>query len=41
MSDSKAKSLIEQLLNKVPEMRLAGGYKSLKKHAWFNKFDWQ
>jgi len=21
-------------------MRLAGGYKTLKKHAWFAKFDW-
>lgn len=33
--DQKARPLIEQLLNKTPEMRLAGGYKALKKHAWY------
>lgn len=40
MKDKKAKRLIEQLLNKVPEVRLGGSYAALKAHPWFDTFDW-
>jgi cGMP-dependent protein kinase len=40
--DKKAKKLIEQLLNKVPELRLRGdNYDALKNHPWFENFDWE
>jgi cGMP-dependent protein kinase len=34
------KIFIEQLLNRVPDIRLGGTYASLKAHKWFDKFDW-
>ena len=40
MKDKKAKKLIDQLLSKVPELRLGGSYHSLKSHSWFHGFDW-
>ena len=40
VKDKKVKSLINQLLNKVPEMRLGGSFASLKSHTWFDNFDW-
>lgn len=40
LKDKKAKKLIDQLLNKVPEMRLGESYGALKAHAWFENFDW-
>ena len=39
MTDKTAKTLIEQLLNKTPEVRLGGSYSSLKKNTWFKGFD--
>lgn len=40
MKDKKGKKLIDQLLSKVPELRLGGSYQSLKSHSWFHNFDW-
>jgi len=40
MKDRKAKKLMLQLLNKVPELRLGSNYASLKAHPWFDHFDW-
>lgn len=42
MKDKKAKKIIDQLLSKVPELRLGGSYGALKGHVWFNNnnFDW-
>ena len=31
---------MDQLLNKVPEIRLGGSYAALKANAWFENFDW-
>lgn len=31
---------MNQLMNKVPEVRLGGSYASLKSNPWFQKFDW-
>jgi hypothetical protein len=39
MADKSSKSLIEQMLNKTPEVRLGGSYSSIKKNAWFKGFD--
>lgn len=39
-NDPKAKSLIEQLLNKTPDLRLGGSYAALKNHHWFQDLDW-
>lgn len=39
MTDKTAKPIIEQLLNKTPEVRLGGSYSALKKNAWFKGFD--
>jgi cGMP-dependent protein kinase len=36
-----AKSLIQQLLSKFPEMRTGGSIESIKKHEWFEGFDWE
>ena len=33
-------SIIERMLNKVPEARLGGSYPKLKADSWFKKFDW-
>jgi cGMP-dependent protein kinase len=32
--------MIERLLSRVPEVRLAGSYASLKGNPWFENFDW-
>lgn len=40
LKDKKAKKLITQLLDKVPEIRLGESYDALKAHAWFENFDW-
>ena len=40
MKDKKAIKLIEQLLNKIPEIRLGQSYAALKGHTWFNNFNW-
>lgn len=40
LHDKKAKSLMEQLLSKTPDLRLGGSYANLKSHQWFAKFDW-
>ncbi len=31
---------MEQLLNKIPEMRLGGSMNALKSHQFFSDFDW-
>jgi cGMP-dependent protein kinase len=36
-----AKGFIEQLMSKSPEMRSSGGAEALKKHSWFEGFDWE
>ena len=36
-----AKPFIEQLLNKIPEMRSGGSFDSLRKHEWLQNFDWE
>jgi cGMP-dependent protein kinase len=38
--DRKARKLIEQLFNLVPEQRIGGSYAGLKSHPWFDNFDW-
>ena len=40
MKDKNAKKLMEQLLNKIPEIRLGSSYAALKTHVWFANFDW-
>jgi cGMP-dependent protein kinase len=39
-ANKAAKSMMEQLLNRIPEARLGGSYATLKAHKWFEKFDW-
>ncbi|CAD8086133.1 unnamed protein product [Paramecium sonneborni] len=41
MSDKSAKLFIEQLLNRIPELRLGGSYQTLKQHVWFQDFQWE
>lgn len=40
MKDKHAKKLMEQLLNKIPEIRMGSSYASLKANTWFSSFDW-
>ncbi|CAD8121760.1 unnamed protein product [Paramecium sonneborni] len=40
ITDKTAKTIIEQLMNKIPECRLGGSYSSLKNNQWFSDFDW-
>ncbi|KRX11142.1 Protein kinase-like domain [Pseudocohnilembus persalinus] len=40
MKDKKGRRFIEQLLSKVPELRLGGSYAALKANPWFDTFDW-
>lgn len=40
MKDKKAKKLLEQLLNRTPEIRNGGSFAALKSHVWFEQFDW-
>lgn len=38
--DKKSQKFIEQLLNKIPDLRLGGSYVNLKANPWFDKLDW-
>jgi cGMP-dependent protein kinase len=40
MKDPVSNTFISQLLSKNPDSRLGGSYTDLKKHAFFNGFDW-
>ena len=40
LKDKKSRRLIDQLVNKVPEVRLGGSFASLKANSWFETFDW-
>jgi cGMP-dependent protein kinase len=40
VKDRKAKKIMDQLINKTPELRLGGSYAALKANAWFDQFDW-
>lgn len=40
LKDKKAKKLMDQLLSRVPEVRLGGQYATLKANPWFENFDW-
>jgi len=40
LKDLRAKALMNQLLSKVPEVRLGGSFATLKANIWFEKFDW-
>ena len=35
LEDKRAKKFMEQLLSKIPEIRLGGGYNQLKTNMWF------
>jgi cGMP-dependent protein kinase 1 len=38
---SDAKSVIDQLLNKNPSLRMASGFEKLKMHPWFSSLNWE
>jgi cGMP-dependent protein kinase len=40
MRDPVSNSFISQLLSKNPDSRLGGSYSDLKKHMFFQGFDW-
>jgi len=40
LKDKRAKRLMDQLINKVAEVRLGGSFASLKANPWFESFDW-
>ncbi|KRX06681.1 Protein kinase-like domain [Pseudocohnilembus persalinus] len=40
LKDKYAKKLMQQLLNKTPELRLGRSYAALKASQWFENFDW-
>ena len=40
LKDKKSRRLMDQLVNKVPEVRLGGSFASLKANPWFETFDW-
>jgi len=40
LKDKKAKKFMDQLLSRVPEVRLGGSYATLKSNPWFESFDW-
>lgn len=40
LTDKKAKSLMDQILSKIPEARWGGSFAALKSHEWFEHFDW-
>jgi cGMP-dependent protein kinase len=40
VKDESVKDLIQQLLNKTPELRGGGSFTALKTHEYFDKFDW-
>ncbi|CAK66144.1 unnamed protein product (macronuclear) [Paramecium tetraurelia] len=39
LKDRYAKKLMEQLMNRQPEIRLGASYSALKAHPWFDDFD--
>ena len=40
LKDIHAKRLMNQLLSKIPEVRLGGSFMNLKSDPWFSSFDW-
>lgn len=40
LKDKKGRRLMNQLLSKVPEVRINGSIGSLKADPWFGNFDW-
>ena len=40
LKDKEAKRLMEQLVNKLPDLRLGGSFAALKAHPWFKNFNW-
>lgn len=40
LKDKYAKKLMQQLLNKTPELRIGRSYAALKANQWFDDFDW-
>lgn len=40
VKDKLAKTMMAQLINKIPELRLGGSFAALKANKWFNNFDW-
>jgi hypothetical protein len=40
MKDPNSNSFISQLLSKNADSRLGGSFSDLKKHSFFNNFDW-
>ena len=40
LKDKNAIDLMNQLMNKMPEMRMGGTYEELKNHSWFDGFQW-
>ncbi|CAD8202308.1 unnamed protein product [Paramecium pentaurelia] len=41
LKDFKAIKLMDQLMNRTPELRLGGSYDALKVHSWFDGFQWE
>ncbi|CAD8086198.1 unnamed protein product [Paramecium primaurelia] len=41
LKDFKAIKLMDQLMNRTPELRLGGSYDALKVHPWFDGFQWE
>lgn len=40
VDDKRAKKIIEQLLSKIPELRLGASFAQLKSNLFFTEFDW-
>jgi cGMP-dependent protein kinase len=40
INDKDTINFVNQLLSKIPEVRLGGSYHNLKKNKWFNEFQW-
>jgi len=40
VKDKKARKIMDQLINKVADVRLGGSFASLKAHQWFDNFNW-
>ncbi|CAD8196555.1 unnamed protein product [Paramecium pentaurelia] len=41
LKDFKAIKLMDQLMNRTPELRLGGSFDALKVHSWFDGFQWE
>nr|CAD79353.1 cGMP-dependent protein kinase [Paramecium tetraurelia] len=41
LKDFKAIKLMDQLMNRTPELRLGGSFEALKVHPWFDGFQWE